>query len=373
MYIHEKDNWTDFAIDFERISTLLASVRNHQGRLIATFAHFGMASGANASLETLMLDVLKSSEIEGERFNPEHVRSSLARKLGIELDSAPASVPGNVDGAVDMTLDAVANSSQPLTKERLFAWHAALFPTGYSGLYKITAGAFRTGDVQVVSGGMGMERVHYRAPAPERVGAEIDAFLEWFNRDDGMDLFVKAAVAHVWLVMIHPFDDGNGRITRAVSDMLVARSDASPLRLYSLSNQILKDRKSYYALLERIGTSDGDLTEWVEWFLRSLDRAMAASDAAAETVLAKARFWDRHAGDSINPRQARMINSLFDGFEGNLTSGKWAKINKVSSDTALADIKELVALGILRRNENAAGRSTNYSLTPCILNQKEPQ
>ena len=361
MYLHEKENWTQFTIDYERICPSVASVRHHQGRVLAQFLTAGVITSNKACLEAFVEEVSKSAEIEGEKFDPGHVRSSLCRRLGVDFPDDGRSVPRNVDGAVSVTLDAVMNADGELTEDRLFGWHAALFPTGYSGLYKIATGRYRDGEMQVVSGGFGYEKVHYRAPSPTLVSGLMRDFLAWYNAADGMDLYVKAAVAHVWFVMIHPFDDGNGRLSRAISDMLIARSDGQGAKFYSVSNAIMQERKRYYSLLESLGHSDGDITEWIEWFVGRIDAGLTSAESALEATLRKSRFWDVRADEYFNERQRKMLNLLFDDFAGKLTSGKWAKICKVSSDTALNDLNDLVGRGILKRSASG-GRSTNYEL-----------
>jgi Fic family protein len=317
-----------------------------------------------AILETLTEDVLKSSEIEGEILDRNQVRSSIARRLGI---AAGALLPAdrNVEGVVEMMLDATQKFSEPLTDERLFGWHAALFPTGRSGMTRIVVGAWRddkTGPMQVISGPFGKERVHYDAPAAERLDDEMKAFLDWFNDGDDFDPVLKAGLAHLWFVTIHPFDDGNGRIARAIADMALARSEDSPQRFYSMSAQIRLDRKAYYDMLERTQKApDLNVTQWLEWFLQCLDRAIDGAEQTLADVLIKAEFWKRYASGSFNDRQRDMINRLLDGFEGKLTSSKWATIEKCSPDTALRDITDLVDRGILEK-EAGGGRSTSYLL-----------
>jgi len=361
MYLHEKEEWTNFRIDYERICPLIAAVRHHQGRVLALFAACGLVTSNRAQIEAFVSEITKSSEIEGAIFNPDHVRSSLCRRLGFDFADNGTSVPRDVDGAVEVVLDAVMNADDELTEDRLFGWHAALFPTGYSGLCKIATGKYRDGEMQVVSGGFGHEKVHYRAPSPSLVPGLMREFLAWYDADDKMDLYIKAAVAHVWFVMIHPFDDGNGRLSRVLSDMLIARSDGSGAKFYSVSNAIIQDRKRYYSLLESIGHSDGDLTEWIVWFVGRIDEGLKIAEQALEASFRKSRFWDVHADEEFNERQRKILNMLFDGFTGNLTSGKWAKICKVSSDTALNDINGLVERGILVKS-SSGGRSTNYVL-----------
>jgi len=341
----------------------LAAVRHRQGRLLGRMEALGFELRAEAVLRTLIEDVLKSSEIEGEILDREQVRSSIARRLGMDI-GALAPVDRDVEGVVEMMLDATQDYQAPLTDERLFAWHAALFPTGRSGMTKIIVGAWRneaSGPMRVVSGPVGRDRVHYEAPAAARLAAEMAAFIDWFNGDARLDPVLKAAVAHLWFVTIHPFDDGNGRIARAIADMMLARSEESPRRFYSMSAQIRLERNDYYAILE--GTQRGglDVTGWLLWFLACLDRAFNRAESTLASVLRKARFWEAMAGQSLNERQRKVVNRLLDGFEGKLTSSKWATLTKTSPDTALRDINDLVARGILTRNE-AGGRSTSYSL-----------
>ena len=360
MFIHQKKDWTNFIWDNNRLLVLLADVRHLQGRLLGQMENLGFKLKEEAVLSTLTLDVLKSTEIEGEILNKDQVRSSIARRLGLEVSGLVDS-PRDVDGVVEMMLDATQNYMQPITSERLFGWHAALFPTGYSGMYKIEVGKYRSGDMQVVSGAMGKEKVHYEAPKPEMMGAEMNEFIRWFNNSEETEPVLKAAISHFWFVTIHPFDDGNGRIARAITDMQLARSDGSPQRFYSMSNQILTERKRYYEVLERTQRGDGDITRWLEWFLSCLGNALVSSGNILESVLTKAKFWEQHSQTPLNDRQRLMLNKLLDGFEGKLTSSKWAKITKCSQDTAIRDIQDLIGKGILRK-EAEGGRSTNYEL-----------
>ncbi len=311
-------------------------------------------------LSTLTHDVLKSSEIEGEILNYEQVRSSIARRLGMEYAGMIDS-DREVEGVVEMMLDATQNYKHPLDEERLFGWQAALFPAGRSGMHKIDTGCYRSGEMQVVSGPMGKEKVHYQAPSPNQVKREMDIFLNWFNTDIKIDSVLKAAIAHFWFINIHPFDDGNGRIARAISDLLLARSDDSTQRFYSLSSQILVERKVYYEVLQKVQYSNGDITEWLDWFLNCLYRAMESTEVTMKMVLHKAEFWEKHKETVINGRQRLMLNKLLDGFDGKLKSSKWAKIAKCAPDTALRDIKDLIEKGILKQEESG-GRSTNYDL-----------
>ncbi len=323
----------------------------------------GFQLRAEAVLDTLTEDVLKSSEIEGEKLDRDQVRSSIARRLGLDIGGL-APVDRNVEGVVEMMLDATQRYSEPLTGRRLFAWHAALFPTGHSGISKIRVGAWRDdakGPMQVVSGAIGKERVHYEAPAAGRLRDEMRKFLESFEKDDSTDLVLKSGVAHLWFVTIHPFDDGNGRIARAIADMVLARCERSPQRFYSMSAQIRQERKAYYEILEATQKGELDITRWLEWFLDCLGRAIDRAETILATVLNKARFWERFAKVEFNERQRNMINRLLNGFEGKLTSSKWAKLAKCSQDTALRDIEDLIKKKVLVKDA-AGGRSTSYSL-----------
>lgn len=359
-YIYQYDSWPYVRWDEQLMQPLLGKVRHLQGKLLGQISAIGFAIREETVLSTLTLDVLKSSEIEGEILNYDHVRSSIARKLGIEY-AGMVYPERNVEGIVEMMLDATQNYKTPLDEERLFGWHAALFPTGHSGMYKIDVARYRTGVMQIVSGAMGKEKIHYEAPAPERVQAEMSAFLQWFNEDLTLDPVIKSGIAHFRFIIIHPFDDGNGRIARTLSDMLLAQADNTAQRFYSLSSQILTERKAYYEVLQRSQFSDGDITEWLVWYLECLYRALQATEATFEKVLFKADFWNRHETTELNARQRLMLNRLLDGFEGKLTSSKWAKITKSSQNTALRDIQDLVDKKILQK-EPQGGRSTNYEL-----------
>jgi Fic family protein len=342
----------------------LAAVRNRQGRLSGRMEEFGFRLRAEANLEALTEEVTQTSDIEGERLSRTQVRSSIARRLGVDI-GALSRAERHVDGVVEMILNATGKYATPLTVERLFGWHAALFPAGRSGMKKIRAGAWRTdksGPMRVVSGPVGRERVHYEAPGAALLPAEIKAFLRWFNGDQNIDPVLKAGVAHLWFVTIHPFDDGNGRIARAIADMALARSEDSSQRFYSMSAQIRQDRNAYYDILEATQKGDLDITPWLKWFLDCLDRAFDRADSTLESVLVKARFWKQHADQSFNERQRAMIDRLLGGFEGKLTFSKWAQLTKRSQDTALRDIDDLIAKQVLSR-ETAGGRSTSYSLT----------
>ena len=363
MYIHQDKAWPNFYWDDKQLSEQLASVRHRQGRLIGRMESLGFDLRAEAVLHTLTEDVLKSSEIEGEVLDKEQVRSSVARRLGMDIAGLTPS-ERHVDGVVEMMLDATQKYDQPLTDERLYDWHAALFPTGRSGMSKITVGAWRTdsgGPMQVVSGAIGRERVHYEAPAAKRLKKEMKVFLKWLGGNGGMDLVVKSAVAHLWFVTLHPFDDGNGRIARAISDQTLARSEQSANRFYSMSSQIREDRKAYYNILESTQKGGLDITHWLEWYLGCLDRAFDGAEIILGKVMQKANFWQTNRGRTFNDRQTKILNRLLDGFEGKLTSSKWAKLSKCSQDTALRDINDLLAQGVLVK-ESAGGRSTNYEL-----------
>lgn len=321
----------------------------------------GFSAKEEAMLTTLTLDVVKSSEIEGEQLNYDQVRSSIARRLGIEIAGLVPS-DRNVEGVVEMMIDATQNYLKLLTEDRLFGWHSSLFPAGRSGMYKIEVGRYRSGEMQIVSGAMGKERVHYEAPAPELMKFEMDRFLDWFNSDVDLDPVLKAAVAHFWFIIIHPFDDGNGRMARAISDLSLARSDKSSERYYSMSSQILLERKRYYEVLQKVQHSTGDITEWLDWFLNCLHNALLETDKTLHKIFYKVEFWRKYDNASINERQRLMLNKLLDGFDGKLKTSKWARITKCSPDTALRDIKDLIEKGILRQEEQG-GRSTNYELT----------
>ncbi len=363
VYIHENDDWTNFTWDNSKVMHKLGEARNLQGRLLGRMESLGFELQNEAVLNTLTLDVIKSSEIEGEFLNAEQVRSSIARRLGIDIAGAVES-ERHVDGVVEMMLDATQKYDVPLTKDRLFGWHAALFPSGWSNLHKITVANWRndsTGPMQVVSGPMGKEKVHYQAPSAERIEGEMSKFLEWFENENDIDLVLKAAIAHLWFVTIHPFDDGNGRITRAITDMALARSDKSIRRFYSMSAQIRIERKQYYEKLEKTQKGDSDITGWVLWFLQCLINAIHSSEETLSKILQKAEFWRAHSATILNDRQQKIINRLLDGFEGKLTSSKWAKINKCSQDTALRDIQDLINKDILQK-EVGGGRSTSYEL-----------
>ncbi len=362
-YIWEVPDWPEWRFDLGALATPLAEVSRAQGLLLGRLADVGLALRDQASLAALTEDVVKTSEIEGETLNAESVRSSIARRLGVDI-GALAPVDRHVEGVVDMVLDATANSQEAITARRLFGWRAALFPTGYSGLSQIRIGTWRddaTGAMQVVSGPVGRRRVHFEAPPARGLEAEVQRFLDWANHDSGEPALIKAGLGHLWFVTLHPFDDGNGRIARAIGDLLLARADGSPQRFYSLSAQIQRERKAYYEILEQTQKGSMDVTAWLAWFLMTLHRALDQAHGTLDTVLAKARFWQRWAMTPMNERQVKLLNRLLDGFEGKLTSSKWAAIAKCSADTALRDINDLVGRGVLRRMEGG-GRSTAYEL-----------
>lgn len=364
MYIYEQKNWPHFQWDNEKLAELLAAVRYRQSRLIGNMEAIGFSLREEAMLQTLTQEVIKSSEIEGEILNRDQVRSSLARRLGIDI---AGSIPADrhVEGVVEMMLDATQNFKKELTDERLFGWHAALFPTGRSGMHRITVGAWRTGEqgpMQVVSGAIGKEKVHYEAPGSNRLVSEMSSFLNWFNHVSNIDPVLKAGLAHFWFVTIHPFADGNGRMARAIADMQLARADGSPQRFYSMSSQIRKERSDYYDILEQTQKGKLDITPWLQWFLGCLDRALIATGDILSNVTIKAKFWDKHAGTKLNERQKLMLNRILNGIEGKITSSKWAKMAKCSQDTASRDIQDLMDKDILVK-DGAGGRSTGYLLS----------
>jgi Fic family protein len=364
MYIHELPDWPLFTWDHDKITSLLVPLRHHQGRFIGHMESLGFRFREQAVLQTLTQDVLKSSEIEGEILDYDQVRSSIARRLGMDIGGMVAA-SREVEGVVNMMLDATRHYNQPLSKERLFSWHAALFPTGNSGLMKIKVGAWRNdshGPMQVVSGPYGHEHVHYQAPPASKIDHDIALFLEWFNQETSIDPILKASLAHLWFVTIHPFDDGNGRIARAIADMALAQSEQSSQRFYSLSSQIKLERKDYYKRLESTQKGSLDVTHWMEWFLGCMERAIQGAESISESVFRKARFWEELSVLSLNDRQRKVLTLMLDGFEGKLTSSKWAKLTKCSQDTAYRDIISLVDQGVLTVNPEG-GRSTSYSLT----------
>ncbi len=359
-YIYQQSDWTNFTWRDAAINVVFGEVRNLQGRISGQMNALGFSVKEEAILTTLTLDVIKSSEIEGERLDYDQVRSSIARRLGIDVAGLVPS-DRNVEGVVEMMLDATQNYLNPLTGERLFGWHSALFPTGRGGMYKIEVGQYRTGEMQVVSGAMGKVRIHYKAPGPELVKVEMDKFLDWFNNGTSIDPVLKSAIAHFWFIIIHPFEDGNGRMARAISDLLLARAEGSSERFYSLSSQTHVERKRYYEVLQQVQHSSGDITDWLDWFLHCLKSALLETENTLYGILQKATFWKKHEHTPINSRQRLVLNKLLDGFDGKLKSSKWAKIAKCSPDTALRDIKDLMEKGILLQ-EQQGGRSTNYQL-----------
>ena len=362
-YIWQADDWPNWRADLAALAGPMAEVSRAQGLLIGRLADVGMALRDEACLSALTEDVVKTSEIEGERLDVASVRSSIARRLGVDI-GALSPADRHTEGVVEMVLDATANCHAPVSRERLFGWHAALFPTGHSGIARITVGGWRddaAGPMQVVSGAVGRQRVHFEAPPAVRLPAETRRFLAWLNGPSTEPPLIKAGLGHLWFVTLHPFDDGNGRIARAIGDLLLARADGSPQRFYSVSAQIQRDRKAYYDILERTQRGTMDVTDWLAWFLQTLDRALAQAQQTLDTVLAKSRFWQRWATTPLNERQVKLLNRLLDGFDGKLTSSKWAAIAKCSPDTALRDINELLAHGVLRKSD-AGGRSTSYKL-----------
>ena len=365
-YIWQQPDWPVWKFDSARLAVSLASVRHAQGRLLGRMESLGFKSRNEALLQTLTDDVVKTSQIEGERLDSEQVRSSIARRLGMDVGALPP-VDRHVEGIVEMMLDATQHYAEALTAERLFSWHGALFPTGRSGLVPIRVADWRDdsgGPMQVLSGAVGREKVHYTAPPAERIAFEMERFLAWFEHPADLDPVLKAGLAHLWMVSLHPFDDGNGRIARAVGDLLLARSEETVQRFYSLSAQIQQDHADYYAILERTQKGDLDVTEWLLWFLNCLQRAIVRAEDTLSEVLVKARFWDRFTNTPMNERQIKVLNRMLDGFDGKLTTSKWAKFAKCSQDSAYRDILALVELGALVKAEGG-GRSTSYEVQFC--------
>lgn len=363
IYIYQHLEWPHFTWDNDSLITLLVSVRHKQGRLKGYMEALGFALRNEATLQTLTQDVLKSSEIEGEMLNLAQVRSSIARKLGMNIAGL---VPADrhVEGVVEMMLDATRNAHKKLDAERLFGWHSALFPSGRSGLHKLVVGNWRdnkNGPMRVISGAIGKEKVHFEAPDSSQLKKEMRLFFSWFNTEKKLDPVIKSAVAHLWFLTVHPFSDGNGRIARAIADMQLARADGDEQRFYSMSAQIRLDRNAYYNMLEVTQKGKLDITAWLVWYLNCLDRALITTDESLKKIMSKTRFWDKHQKTEINERQRFMINKLFEGFTGNLTSAKWAKMTKCSTDTALRDVNALIKKKILKKEEGG-GRSTSYSL-----------
>jgi Fic family protein len=363
-YVWQSPQWPAWHYDLARLSPLLAQVSRAQGVLAGRMAEVGLSVRNEACLVSLTADVLNTSEIEGELLHPQSVRSSIARRLGVDV-GALAPVDRHIEGVVDMVMDATTRYVEPLSRERLFAWHAALFPAGYSGLVTIRVAKWREdalGPMQVVSGPIGRQTVHFEAPPAPQLELEMHRFLEWANRTSTEPAIIKAGIAHLWFVTVHPFDDGNGRIARAIGDLFLARADASSQRFYSLSAQIQRDRKRYYDVLEATQKGDLDISEWLKWFLEVLLEAVGTAERQIDAVLAKWRFWQRWGQGACNPRQVRLLNRMLDGFEGNMTSKKWAAIAKCSPDTALRDINDLLEKGVLLKAPGG-GRSAAYALS----------
>ncbi len=360
MYIHERENWTHFSWDNDTLSPVLASVRYLQGRLLGRMESLGFDFSERATIESLILDVVDTSRIEGEFLNPELVRSSIARKMGIE-NTEFVKIPRNIEGIVDVILDATQNFEQPLTEVRLWGWHNSLFQTGYSGYQPIDVAQYRSGGMKVISGNFGREKTHFVAPSAERVPPEMEKFLHWLNHENGLDLVLKSIIAHFWFVTIHPFDDGNGRIARAILDMFLAKSDGSKIRFYSLSNQIFKEHNRYNDILEKTQKGTQDITPYLLWFLGCFERALLASEQNLEIILDKAHFWDKHKSININDRQRFVINHLYDNYTqqtGFLRTSAYAKLVKCSTDTALRDLQDLVSKNMLTAEDS--GKKTNY-------------
>jgi len=379
MYIHERENWTNFFWDNDKLSPILASVRHLQGRLLGRMESLGFDFIERATLESLILDVVDTSRIEGEFLNPELVRSSIARKLGIE-NADFIKTPRNIEGIVDVILDATQNFDKPLSETRLLGWHNSLFQTGFSGYQQIDVAKYRSGGMKVVSGNFGREKIHFEAPSADRVPHEMEQFLNWLNSDTSLDLVLKSIIAHFWFVTIHPFDDGNGRIARAILDMWLAKSDNSKIRFYSLSNQIFKEHKHYNNIIEETQKGTSDITKYLEWFLGCFERALIASEQNLEIILDKAHFWDRHKSTNMNERQRFVINFLYDNYSievGFLRTSTYAKLTKCSTDTALRDLQDLVAKEMLKAEDS--GKKTNYVIVspkniriPKINDEKTP-
>lgn len=362
-YIHELKNWPNFTWDQALISKRLAETRLKQGLLLGRMQSVGFEVQESATLQMLTEDVLKSSAIEGEKLNHDSVRSSVARKLGIDI-AAAAPKDRNVDGVVEMMMDATQNYKEAISADRLFAWQSSLFPAGRSGLQKIEIGKWRTdkhGAMQVISGASGREKVHFEAPSADRLKTEMATFLKWFTRNEDLDLVLKAAIAHFWFVTIHPFSDGNGRIARAITDLCLAKSEQSSKRFYSLSSQIQVERESYYDILEQSQKGDLDITDWLIWFFDCFERALDRASKELTGVLQRSSFWSDKKEFALNPRQRKIVTKLLEGFDGKLTSTKYMKLAKCSQDTATRDINDLIDKKILKRDA-AGGRSTSYSL-----------
>lgn len=362
VWIWQYEQWPHFCWNDSNIISLLARVRQQQGQLLGLMSSLGFDTQSHNALEVMTEDVLRNAEIEGMLLNPDHVRSSVARHLGLDTAGMPEA-DHYTEGVVQVLMDAVQHAHAPLTEERLFNWHAALFPTGRSGITAITVAAWREGaePMQVVSGAIGKEQVHYEAPPSERLPQEMEQFLRWVNSEESIDPVLKAAIAHLWFVNIHPFDDGNGRLTRTITDMLLARADGSSQRFYSMSAAILRNKKGYYEILEYIGKHGLDITPWLIWFLETMEDAITTAQTRVRRVVQKTQFWQKHIATPLNERQVKIINRLWDGIEGKLNTSKWAKMTHTSSATALRDIQDLLQKGILR-DTGEGGRNTNYTL-----------
>jgi Fic family protein len=362
-YIYKHYDWPNFTWDQKTILKVLPEIRHVQGKVFGKMSAMGFSLQSEAVLETLSLDIIKSSEIEGEILNAQSVRSSIAKRLGIDVGGT-YTYDRNIEGFTDIMIDATQKFDQPLSLARLFAWHTSIFPYG-SDQHKVTVGKWRTdrdGPMRVVSGMMGKDTIHFEAPEANLLEAEMKKFIDWFNNENDIDPILKAAIAHLWFITLHPFEDGNGRIARVLTDLLLARSDGSAQRFYSMSAQIRIDRKQYYDILERTQKGQLDITPWILWFLDCLKKALLTTESHTNKVLAKASFWSKHIGISLNARQNKIIHLLLNDFEGKLNTSKWAKICKCSTDTALRDIQDLQNKGVLQQ-EIGGGRSTSYILT----------
>ncbi|MGM8897342.1 MULTISPECIES: Fic family protein [unclassified Psychrobacter] len=366
-YIHEKSDWTQWQWSDKTLLPLVSRVRILQGRLLGKLSTLGFDLNVEAQLDAVTLEIVKTSEIEGEELNIEQVRSSVARHLGVDNSNLPAA-SREIDAVVKMMFESTYHYEKPLLLDDLLGWHRALFPDGYSGLYRIKAGSLRDdsqGPMQVISGGYGREQVHFVAPSADKLKDELERFLSWFNTSSNehetIDLVIKAGIAHLWFVTLHPFDDGNGRLTRAITERVLAQSDESYQRFYSMSAQILKQRNDYYKILERTQKGDTDITKWLAWFLQTLEQALLSALETTDKILSKAKFWQIHREQALNVRQVKMLNILLTDFYGKLTTKKWATMMKCSADTALRDINDLVEKGMLQKSE-ASGRSTSYEI-----------
>jgi len=364
MYIHEHPHWPNFTWDKEKVQGLLIEVSHRQGRLIGRMENLGFKLQKEALLETMTLEIIKSNEIEGEILNNSEVRSSIARRLGIEIAGLVPS-DRNVDGLVDVMLDATQNFNKPLSDLRLYRWHNALFPKGYGSDRKIVVGRWRNNTkddpMQVVSGPIGREKIHFRAPDPSLLKVEMKRFLKWHNQHEDINQILKAGIAHLWFITVHPFDDGNGRLARTITEMLLCRADGISSRFYSMSSQIRLERKQYYEILEKTQKGELEITSWLVWFIDCLNRAIKSSEENLKRTIYKSKYWEKCKDHSLNDRQRRIINKMLDGFEGKLSSSKWAKINKCSQDTALRDVQDLIAKGLMEKQPGGS-RNTSYEL-----------